>query len=135
MNPSPGAAVRALIRDEQGRILLLKRSNTRFFNGQWCLPGGKVDYGQRIEEAIIREVLEETSLHCLENHFLFFHESLPETESDLHYITFYFRCRVSGTVVVNDESGGFAWAKPQDLQNYKIPHWHREAIEKALLAK
>jgi 8-oxo-dGTP pyrophosphatase MutT (NUDIX family) len=48
----------AAIFDEQGRILLTKRSD----NGQWCLPGGAVDPGETVTEAIEREVWEETGL-------------------------------------------------------------------------
>jgi 8-oxo-dGTP pyrophosphatase MutT (NUDIX family) len=49
----------AAIFDEQGRILLTKRSD----NGQWCLPGGAVEPGETVAEACEREVLEETGLH------------------------------------------------------------------------
>ncbi len=49
----------ALIRDESGeKILLTQRAD----NGQWCLPGGGVDPGESVEEAIIREIDEETGL-------------------------------------------------------------------------
>ena len=48
----------AAIFDEQGRILLTKRSD----NGQWCLPGGAVDPGETVAEACEREVWEETGL-------------------------------------------------------------------------
>jgi len=132
MKHYPGVAVRALIRDEQGRILLLKRQNTAHFNGQWCLPGGKVEYGQRIEQALENEVQEETSLICRERRFLFFTESLPGDESDFHFVTFYFYCRASGETSVNMESETFAWVWPEALANYDIPSGHREAIVQAL---
>src|SRR5574339_1178593 len=48
----------AAIFDEQGRVLLTRRTDT----GQWCLPGGAVDPGESVEEACEREVLEETGL-------------------------------------------------------------------------
>jgi 8-oxo-dGTP pyrophosphatase MutT (NUDIX family) len=48
----------AAIFDEQGRILLTKRSD----NGQWCLPGGAVDPGETVAAACEREVWEETGL-------------------------------------------------------------------------
>jgi 8-oxo-dGTP pyrophosphatase MutT (NUDIX family) len=50
----------AAIFDEQGRILLTKRSD----NGQWCLPGGAVDPGETVAEACVREVWEEIGLRC-----------------------------------------------------------------------
>ena len=48
----------AAIFDEQGRILLTKRTD----NGQWCMPGGGMDSGESAAEACEREVWEETGL-------------------------------------------------------------------------
>lgn len=56
-------AVRAVIRDEQGRCLLLRRSNAcKAFVGTWEWPGGKVDPGETFDVALRREVVEETGL-------------------------------------------------------------------------
>jgi ADP-ribose pyrophosphatase YjhB (NUDIX family) len=52
----PGAS--AIVADNQGRILLQRRSD----NGRWALPGGVMDIGESITEAIAREVQEETGL-------------------------------------------------------------------------
>lgn len=49
----------AILLDESGaRVLLTRRSD----NGQWCLPGGRVDAGESVTESIEREVFEETGL-------------------------------------------------------------------------
>nr|WP_082112425.1 NUDIX domain-containing protein [Paenibacillus sp. DMB20] len=55
----------AIIRDNQGRILLQKRSDY----GNWGLPGGGMEPGETIEATMIREVLEETGLEVLKYHF------------------------------------------------------------------
>jgi len=53
--------VEALVRDDKGRLLLLKRSRENsFFVGKWQLPGGKVERGESPLHAIKREVKEET---------------------------------------------------------------------------
>ena len=54
---NPAAA--ACIRDEQGRILLLRRSEK---DNLWSFPGGAMDPGESIAETVIREVREETGL-------------------------------------------------------------------------
>lgn len=61
-------SVKVLVRDESGRCLLLKRSATSKANaGRWDMPGGKVDPGEGFEEALRREVLEETGLEIALN--------------------------------------------------------------------
>jgi 8-oxo-dGTP diphosphatase len=56
-------AVAAIIRDGQGRILLLKRSDDDSINpGKWDLPGGKIDKGETFDQALVREVREESGL-------------------------------------------------------------------------
>ena len=53
--------VEAIIKNEEGKILLLKRSKlNKFFIGKWQLPGGKVEFGEDIQKAIKREIYEET---------------------------------------------------------------------------
>ena len=53
-----------MIRDEQGRCLLIRRSNVcKHFVGQWEWPGGKVDDGETFDVALLREVREETGLN------------------------------------------------------------------------
>jgi 8-oxo-dGTP diphosphatase len=56
-------AVRAVIRDHQGRCLLLRRSSAcKAFVGTWEWPGGKADPGETFDVAVRREVVEETGL-------------------------------------------------------------------------
>ena len=53
-----GVGANAIIFDDDGRILLEKRSD----NGWWGLPGGHVEIGEAAQDAMVREVLEETGL-------------------------------------------------------------------------
>jgi len=49
---------RAVLRDDSGRVLLIRRSD----NGQWALPAGALELGESVTDGAIREVLEETGL-------------------------------------------------------------------------
>lgn len=61
-NPGVGAAV--LIRDDGGRVLLIKRGPHSTRPGLWAIPAGFVDYGEEIRAAAARELFEETGLHA-----------------------------------------------------------------------
>ncbi|AXG82359.1 NUDIX domain-containing protein [Streptomyces paludis] len=58
--------VGALISDEAGRVLLLRRKPDDFLGGLWELPGGGVEPGEGVGEALSREVAEETGLALAE---------------------------------------------------------------------
>jgi 8-oxo-dGTP diphosphatase len=58
-----GLSVKMVLRDDNGRCLLLKRSmNSKWYAGKWEFPGGKVDPGENFGDALLREVFEETGL-------------------------------------------------------------------------
>jgi 8-oxo-dGTP diphosphatase len=50
--------VAAVVRDDRGRVLVLRSA----WHGAWQLPGGAANYGERFDEALRRELLEETGL-------------------------------------------------------------------------
>ncbi|NNC41544.1 MAG: NUDIX hydrolase [Acidimicrobiia bacterium] len=59
-NPGVGAAV--LVRDDEGRVLLIRRAPGSTKPGLWAIPAGYVDYGEDVRQAARREMLEETGL-------------------------------------------------------------------------
>ena len=56
-----GNTVAGIVVFPDGRILLIKRK-TPVFKGYWALPGGRMDEGETPEEAVVREIKEETGL-------------------------------------------------------------------------
>lgn len=128
LHPIP--AVRAIIENSHGQILLLRRANTKSGHGGWCLPGGKIDYGQTIEEALAAEIQEELSMQLVGAKFFFYQNSLPTEPGEMHYINFYFHCSIEGDFRLNDESSDFAWIGLSDLQNYDIVFKNDEAIHR-----
>ena len=105
----PGLAVVGIVTDNSqgndGRILITRRPTyMRSFPGAWVLPGGGVDPYERLEEAVAREVLEETglSLNSMAIHPLCLWESVyptipcPDVPIRAHHLVAYFLCGAVG---------------------------------------
>jgi 8-oxo-dGTP diphosphatase len=59
-------SIYAILRNEKGKFLLLRRSQNSHSNpGKWDLPGGKLNHRELLEEAVVREVLEETGISII----------------------------------------------------------------------
>ncbi|MFA5763773.1 MAG: NUDIX domain-containing protein [archaeon] len=90
--------VEAIIKDETGKILLLKRSKkNKFFVDLWQLPGGKVELGENVLHAIKREIIEEISC-CPDkidtNKVLSFQEKFNGFDGTLFLMVFDVECNL-----------------------------------------
>ena len=128
--PFPVPVVRVIITDDWGRVLLLRRKILGHAGGRWCLPGGKVDRGQTVEQAAARELAEETQLEAVGLRFLFYQDRLPDATTEMHCINLYFVCETYGAVTLNSESCDYAWVDPEDLDQYDLAFGHDEALRR-----
>ncbi len=117
-----GLAVRVLLTDEDGKILIIKRStDSKTNSGKWEFPGGKVDQGESFDQALIREVYEETGLKIALNHVVgVCEQNLPLIRA-VHII-------MSGKIVEGDlnlssEHEGYAWIFFDNISNYELADW------------
>lgn len=126
--PFPIPVVRLIVTDDHGRVLILRRDNTRHGAGEWCLPGGKVDYGDTVEVAAQRELQEETGLDGAAVRFLFYQDSLPPAPGAMHCINFYFACPVQGTLNLNEESSECRWIRREELADTPLAFRNGEGL-------
>jgi len=126
----PVPVVRAIIPDAAGRVLFLRRAAGTHGASGWCLPGGKIDYGNLVEEALRRELAEETGLSVEQSRFLFFQDSLPLDPGGMHCIDFYYECLCPGEPKLNAESTEFAWVDRQDVASLNLVFRAGEALER-----
>lgn len=102
--------VKALIEDDDGRILLLQRSQP--FRGEdflkWDIPGGRINVGEELEPALRRELKEETSL-ALESIVGIFHAQDILWDPKLHVVRITYRVKAQGDIVLSDEHNEFRW--------------------------
>ena len=124
----PVPVVRLIITNEEGKVLFLRRAQTAFGDGGWCLPGGKVDYEETVEQSARKELREETALEARDPKFLFYQDSLPSEAGSMHCINFYFECGASGEFELNPESSDWAWIGPSELAEYEIVFRNDEGL-------
>ncbi len=129
----PVAAVGALIVDAQQRLLMVRRARDPG-KGQWGLPGGFVDRDESVEEALAREVLEETSLELTAWELLLTHPNRYAYGGIwVPVIDLFYRCDVDSSQPVRlaeDELLSAHWVHPssEHLENMAFPS-NRLAIE------
>ncbi|NOY10791.1 MAG: NUDIX hydrolase [Archaeoglobi archaeon] len=78
----------------KGGIVLIKRRNDPY-RGYYALPGGIVEYGERVEDAVVREVGEETGLECRVSKLVGVYSD-PERDPRGHFVSVCFLVEVTG---------------------------------------
>jgi len=106
--------------DADGRVLLAQRPLDKPMGGLWEFPGGKVEPGERPEDALIRELHEELGIDVTEACLA------PLTFSSHSYEAFnllmpLYVCRKWEGQVCGRENQEIAWVKPVRIRDYPMP--------------
>jgi ADP-ribose pyrophosphatase YjhB (NUDIX family) len=116
-----GAVVLRRNATESWEVLLVKRANPPS-QGEWSLPGGVVELGERLEQAVLREVLEETGLvvepvAMVEVLDSIVQERAAGSRVRFHYVLVDYVCRVlSGEAASATDALAVTWRTVQGLQ-------------------
>ncbi len=121
-----------ILRDDQ--VLLVKRG-VQPSAGLWSIPGGAIELGETPEEALVREVREETGLDVeptllvdVYNYIFEDHERVQ-----FHYVIIDYLCEhVAGSPRAGSDVSEARWVEISDIDNYKTTSMAPLAIRKAL---
>jgi len=128
----PEPTVGAFIFNAQGELLLLQSHK---WPGRYVVPGGHVELGERLEEAVVREAREETGLDIHDIEFINFQQFIydPAFWKKRHFIFFDFACKTNITEVqLNDEAEGFVWVEPHQALTMELDTYTRRSVEEYL---
>lgn len=117
-----------IIKNGINEYLICKMSNNRgVFPGQWGLPGGGIDEGEKFTDALKREVKEELGITIKNITPWSFRDDLQEKlyvcgKKELIYMIYLiFDCFTSDKkIILNEELTEYKWLKKQDFKNYDL---------------
>ena len=119
----------ASIISKNNKILLTKRSKILPEGGKWCLPGGHIKPKEKAEDALKREIKEETNLKVKSSKFLFYYdEIIPKLK--ISNIVLVFSIQVSGKEKNNFEVSETKWFSKKEIEKLNMAFEHKNILKK-----
>ena len=117
MNATPQVAVGAIVVHD-GALLLVRRGRAPAA-GKWSVPGGRVEPGERLRDAVAREVREETGLAVHAGELAGWVERI---DADHHFVILDFFASVAGAtaVVAGDDAADARWVPLHDIATFDL---------------
>ncbi|EAW36211.1 NUDIX domain-containing protein [Lyngbya sp. PCC 8106] len=125
----PLTTVGAFVVNDRGKVLIVKTTKWR---GTWGVPGGKVEWGESLVSALIREFQEEVGLELTQIRFALLQEAVLDSQffQPAHFIMInYYAFSASETITPNEEIVEWAWVTPQEAMKYDLNTYTRILIQ------
>lgn len=121
---SPFLTVDAIITVDGG-VVIIERSNPPF---GWALPGGFVDYGESLEEAVTREAKEETGLDITDVRQMHTF-SAPSRDPRFHTVTTVFTAKAKGQPTAGDDAAAIRVISEKEIDKIEFAFDHRQVLK------
>jgi 8-oxo-dGTP diphosphatase len=118
--------VGAVVTDAEGRLLMIKRGHEPGA-GLWSVPGGRIEPGETDAEALVREMLEETSL-TVEPGRLLGQVQRPGLGGTVIDIRDYAATVIGGTLRAGDDAADVRWVAADEMDSLEITEGLIEAL-------
>lgn len=121
----------AIIKNTEGKYLIVKRAAHDSFPNTWEFPGGKSDFGEHPETSVAREVLEETGLAIIPLFPAVVNSYVSTRKKNTAYVEIFFISELSipnQTIQLSEEHSDYAWVDFEDITTYKTTEYIHEVI-------
>ena len=126
----------AIIENEKGEILLFRSPK---WSNKWTMPGGHIEPGEKIEDALLREAEEETGLKLKPIKIIAFGELIGSKDfhRPAHFIYFDLLCKIGGGEIKldNQELIEYRWVKPDEALKIDLAESYDQTINDYLKYK
>lgn len=121
---------------QDNRVLLIRRGTAPLL-GEWSLPGGVLECGETLREAVAREAHEETGLLIETEDMLGFYERIIRSDDGrvrYHYVLIDFLCRaVGGDLKAGSDAADVRWFAPEELPALNLAYDASDVVLKGLV--
>jgi nucleoside triphosphatase len=127
-NQYPEPTVGGLVFNPKGKLFLMRSHK---WKNAYTVPGGHIELGERMEDALKREVKEETNLDIYDIEFLTHQEFIYNSEfwKKKHFIFFDFACKTdSDNVILNEEAQEYIWVGLDEVFELHLDNYTKHAI-------
>jgi len=117
----------------RGRVLLVQRAHEPL-KGRWTIPGGMVEVGEELRDAVKRELKEETGLKVEPMDLIEVFDRIQRIGRRVryHFVIVDYLCRwKSGKLKPDSDVLDARWVSPRDLDRYDLTEKAREVIQEA----
>ena len=124
----PEPTVGALIFNQKGEVFLMTSPK---WKGKYVIPGGHIEMGETIEQALKREIKEETNLNIFNIQFISFQEFIygEGFHEKRHFIFLDYTCKTEDVeVVLNKEGSGYVWITIDEALKLSIDPYTKTTI-------
>lgn len=131
----PAVTVGALIFNQKGKVFLMRSHKWR---GKYVVPGGHIELGETMKEALKREIKEETALNIHNIEYLCLNEFIFDKSfwKKKHFIFLNFTCKTNSTKVeLNNEAQGYVWTGLKEALKLPVEPYTRMVVKECLKKK